>query len=121
MLLMLVWIAIALVFGWRFQFSIRSLLVLTATAAVPCSWLSWEMKKAGEQREIKGAGVFSVARSAHALGATAGLPSRVASGGDLALLDKPAVAPSQKTTWKKTPDRFTVFTVFSPLQSACHD
>jgi hypothetical protein len=112
MLLMLVWFAIALVFGWRFQFSIRSLLVLTATAAVPCSWLSWEMKRAG---------VFSVARSAHALGATAGLPSRVASGGDLALLDKPAVAPSQKTTWKKTPDRFTVFTVFSPLQSACHD
>jgi hypothetical protein len=51
MLLMFVWFAVSLVFRWRFQFSIRSLLVLTLAVAIPCSWLSWEMKKAGEQKE----------------------------------------------------------------------
>ena len=51
MLLMLLWFVAALLFRWRFQFGIRSLLVLTVAVALPCSWLSWEMKKAGEQRE----------------------------------------------------------------------
>ena len=35
--------------GWRFQFSIRSLLVLTVAVALPCSWLAAEMKKARQQ------------------------------------------------------------------------
>ena len=35
-----------LVFRWRFQFSIRSLLVLVVAVAVPCSWLAVEMKRA---------------------------------------------------------------------------
>jgi hypothetical protein len=48
-LMMLVWFGSSLLFHWRFQFSIRSLLVLFVVVAVPCSWLSWEMKKAGEQ------------------------------------------------------------------------
>ena len=51
MLLMLAWLAAGLAFRWRFQFSIRSLLVLTLAVAIPCSWLSWEMKKAGKQQE----------------------------------------------------------------------
>jgi hypothetical protein len=51
MLLMLGWFAVALVFRWRFQFSIRSLLVLVVVIAVPCSWMAAEMKKAREQAE----------------------------------------------------------------------
>ena len=34
-----------LIFRWRFQFSIRSLLVLTVAVAVPCSWLAVEVKE----------------------------------------------------------------------------
>ena len=52
MLLVLLWFAIAVVFRWRFQFSIRSLLVLAVAVAVPCSWFAVEMKKANEQRTI---------------------------------------------------------------------
>ena len=51
LLLMLLWFFVALVFRLRFQFSIRSLLVLTVAVAVPCSWLAVEMGKAREQRE----------------------------------------------------------------------
>ncbi len=46
MLLMLLWFIVALVCRWRFQLSIRSLLMLTAAVAVPCSWLAVEMKAA---------------------------------------------------------------------------
>ena len=49
-LLMLLWLAAALVFRWRFQFSIRSLLIFTLVVALPFSWLAVEMKKAGEQK-----------------------------------------------------------------------
>ena len=51
LLLMLGWLALAMVFRRRFQFSIRSLLVLIVAVAVPCSWFSCEMKKARQQRE----------------------------------------------------------------------
>jgi hypothetical protein len=51
MLLMLFWFGVALLFRWRFQFGIRSLLVLTVAVALPCSWFSWEMQKAREQNE----------------------------------------------------------------------
>ena len=50
MLLMFLWFAVALVFRRRFQFSIRSLLALVVAAALPCSWMAVEMKKAREQR-----------------------------------------------------------------------
>src|SRR5271165_1162947 len=40
MLLMLLWFALALIFRRRFQFSIRSLLVLVVAVAVPSSWLA---------------------------------------------------------------------------------
>jgi hypothetical protein len=52
LLLMLLWLILALLFRWHFQFSIRSLLVLTVVVAIPCSWLAVEMKWAREQKEV---------------------------------------------------------------------
>ena len=51
-LLMFLWFLAALVFRWRFQFSILSLLVLVVAVALPFSWLATEMKAAKEQREV---------------------------------------------------------------------
>ena len=60
LILMLAWFAVALLFRWRFQFSIRSLLVLTVAVALPFSWLAARMRQAaGQQRvvqEIEAAG-----------------------------------------------------------------
>jgi uncharacterized protein (TIGR03067 family) len=50
---MLLWFVAALVLRWRFQFSIRSLLVLTAAVAVPCSWLASEIQQATRQKEAE--------------------------------------------------------------------
>ena len=50
LLLMLYWFIIAKVFCWRFQFSIRSLLVLIITVAIPCSWMAVELKRARNRR-----------------------------------------------------------------------
>jgi hypothetical protein len=52
MVLMLLWWLFALSFRWRFQFSLRSLLVATVAVAIPFSWLAVEMKKARRQREV---------------------------------------------------------------------
>ena len=49
MILMFVWFLVAMVFRCRFEFSIRSLLVLTVVVALPCSWLSVKMRAAKEQ------------------------------------------------------------------------
>ena len=46
------WFIVALVFRWRFQFSIRSLLVLVVVVAIPFSWLAVEMKAAREQKQV---------------------------------------------------------------------
>jgi hypothetical protein len=51
MLAMLAGFVGSFAFRWRFQFSIRSLLVLTLAVALPCSWLAVEMKAAREQKE----------------------------------------------------------------------
>ena len=64
MLLMLGWFIVSLLFRWRFQFSIRSLLVLTVAVAVPCSWLAVEMKKATEQKAV----VVAIAKHVRAVG-----------------------------------------------------
>ncbi len=45
------WWLVAVVARWRFQFSIRTLLVLVLAVAMPFSWLAVEMKKAREQRK----------------------------------------------------------------------
>ena len=50
-LLMLLWFIASLIFRWPFQFSIRSLLVMTLAVAVPCGWLSVQLKEAKEQRD----------------------------------------------------------------------
>ena len=51
MLLMFVWFSVALVFRRRFQFSLRTLLVLVVAVASPCSWLAVEMKAARGRHE----------------------------------------------------------------------
>ena len=50
MLAVFLWFAAALIFRWRFQYSIRSLLVLTVAVAIPCSWLAVEKNEARQQR-----------------------------------------------------------------------
>ena len=40
-----------MIFHWRFQFSIRSLLLLAVAVAVACSWLTTEMREARAQRD----------------------------------------------------------------------
>ena len=49
MILMAVWFAVALIFRRRFQFSLRSLLVLVVVVAVPFSWLGIEIKRTKRQ------------------------------------------------------------------------
>ncbi len=57
MVLMLVWFVVASLLRWRFQFSVRCLLVLAAVVAMPCSWLAVEMKRAnGQMKEAEGVG-----------------------------------------------------------------
>ena len=51
MLVMLLWFLASLVFRWRFQYSIRSLLVLVVAVVLPFSWLAVEMKAAREQHD----------------------------------------------------------------------
>jgi hypothetical protein len=49
---MLLWWLAALVFRWRFQFSIRSLLILVVAIAMPCSWLAVAIQRANTQRNL---------------------------------------------------------------------
>ncbi len=50
--LLLLWMIVALIFRWRFQFSIRSLLVFVLVCAVMSSWFSVRMKQARRQRDV---------------------------------------------------------------------
>ncbi len=45
-LAMLLWFAASLIFHWRFQFSLRSLLVLAVVIALPGSWMAAEIRQA---------------------------------------------------------------------------
>ena len=49
MLLMLLWFVAALIFRLRFQFSIRSLLVLAVVVSIACSWFATENKGQGSR------------------------------------------------------------------------
>jgi Leucine Rich repeat len=49
--LMLLWLAASLILRRRFQFSIRSLLVLVLAVAIPSGWLAVESERAHRQRE----------------------------------------------------------------------
>jgi hypothetical protein len=55
LLLMLLWFAAALVFRCRFQYSLRSLMLLVLAVAVACSWLATEMQRARKQAEVMAA------------------------------------------------------------------
>lgn len=48
---MLLWLAASLLFRWRFQFSLRSLVVLVVAAAVPLGWFGMKMREAERQRQ----------------------------------------------------------------------
>jgi hypothetical protein len=50
MVLMLLWFAVALIFRQRFQFGIRSLMLMVVAVAVPLSWLAASIKDAKTQR-----------------------------------------------------------------------
>jgi Leucine-rich repeat (LRR) protein len=50
--LMLLWFVDSLVYRRRFQYRIRSLLVLTVTIAIACDWLASEIRAARKQREV---------------------------------------------------------------------
>ncbi len=52
MLALLAWFVVALLLRWRFQFSVRSLLVLATVIAIACGWITDAMKKANRQREV---------------------------------------------------------------------
>ena len=52
MVLMLLWFVLALCLHWRFQFSLRSLLVATVAVAIPFSWLAVEIRRAERQRDV---------------------------------------------------------------------
>ena len=47
----LLWFVAALLLSCRFQYGIRSLIVLVVGVAVPCSWLAVELRDAKEQRD----------------------------------------------------------------------
>jgi hypothetical protein len=51
MLLMLLWLVAAVLFRLRFQYSLRSLLLLVACTAVGCSWMATEAQRARRQKE----------------------------------------------------------------------
>jgi hypothetical protein len=50
LLVALLWFAVALLFRLRFQFTVRSLPLLTLAVALPFSWLRTEMNRAQEQK-----------------------------------------------------------------------
>ena len=51
MLVMLLWFIACLLFHWRFQFTIRSLLLLTVAVALLSGWLAAERERARKQTE----------------------------------------------------------------------
>jgi hypothetical protein len=51
LLVFLLWLAAALLFRCRFQYSLRSLLLLVVAVAIPCSWFATEMQQATKQHE----------------------------------------------------------------------
>jgi len=50
LVVMLVGLVVSLLFGWRFQFSVRSLVVLVVAVAVPLGWFGVKMREAERQR-----------------------------------------------------------------------
>ncbi len=126
LLFMLLCFLVCLVFRLRFQFSIRSLLVLMVAIAVPFSWLAVEMKNAKKQaqavRAIEGLWVthdYDVNESGQIVGGSQKEPIWLLNllGGDffadvvgvfslsMSLLVRmfvPALSPSRMQDWSKS-------------------
>ncbi len=51
LLLLFFWFLAALLFRCRFQYSLRSLMLLTVVVAVACSWMATHMQRARRQAE----------------------------------------------------------------------
>ena len=49
-IVMLLWLIASLLFRWRFQFSLRSLVALVVAVAVSCCWFAAKMRQAERQR-----------------------------------------------------------------------
>jgi hypothetical protein len=45
----LLWYATSLIFRWRFQYTVRSLLLFTVAVAIPCSWVAVEIRSERKQ------------------------------------------------------------------------
>ena len=62
MVVLLIWLLVSLLIRWRFQFSLRSFLLLVVAFAVPAAWFAAEMRQAETQRRtvagIRAAGVW---------------------------------------------------------------
>ncbi len=52
LLLMFLWFAAALLFRCRFQYSLRSLMLLVLAVAVACSWFATQVQRARKQKEV---------------------------------------------------------------------
>ena len=51
-LVFLLWWSAALLVGWPFQFTVRSLLLFVVVVAIPCCWLAIDKEQAREQEKI---------------------------------------------------------------------
>ena len=51
-LFLFLWFAAALVFRWRFQFSLRTLFIVMFLACIGMSWVSVKMQQARRQKEV---------------------------------------------------------------------
>jgi Leucine-rich repeat (LRR) protein len=70
-LLALLWFSASLLFRRRFQFNIRSLLLMVVVVALACGWLAVEMKEAKRQREAAAA----IEKSRGLVGQSGGSPA----------------------------------------------
>ena len=50
LLLMLLWFVVAMLFRRRFQYDLRSLMLVVVAVAVPCSWVAVEMRQERKQK-----------------------------------------------------------------------
>ncbi len=67
MLGMLLWFAVSLIFRWRFQFSLRSLLIVAIVVAVPSSWCAVERREWLQTLEGKAETAFDTILDGHTL------------------------------------------------------
>jgi len=67
MIAMLGWFLVAVFFRWRFQFGIRTLLLLVVVVAVPCSWFAVERRQRSQTLEGKAEAAIDQILDGHTL------------------------------------------------------